>query len=323
MRFEVVLEDKYYLSDIVKSITLEDNLSEISYRAEITLELVNNLPGELAIGKNIRISGTPYGIGEMKPFLAFGIIWSRETRKSGAEELSLTIYDKSIYLKSEDEYLFQAGLTASDRLKRYLQDVKLPVGEIKNTGVKLSQKLYGAQSIYSMITEDLKETVAKGGDMYRVYMSPGGIALRKIGDNDKVFEFSTDTQNVFELTQSITLENLVSKVKVLGEAPDDMKSPVLAVITGDTSFGIMQKIIQEDDIQNKSEAEQKARLMLNTLDETFTFTTICIPQLRAGDLIKLNKMELIAVEVRHEFGQVGRTTITAGSKEYVRRTYYV
>lgn len=323
MRFEVVLEDKYYLSDIVKSITLEDNLSEISYRAEIILELLANLPRELAIGRNIRISGTPYGIGEMKPFLAFGIIWSRETHKAGAEELTLTIYDKSIYLKSEEEYLFQAGLTASDRLKRYLQDVKLPVGDIKNTGVKLAQKLYRAQSIYSMITEDLKETVAKGGDMYRVYMSPRGISLRKIGDNDKVFEFSTDTQNVFELTQSITLENLVSKVKILGEAVDDAKSPIVAVITGDTSYGNMQRIIQKDDNLNQSQAEEKARAMLNTLDETFTFTTIYIPQLRAGDLIKLTKMELIAVEVKHEFGQVGRTTITAGSKDYVRKRYYV
>jgi len=160
-------------------------------------------------------------------------------------------------------------------------------------------------------------------------MSPGGIELRKLGSNlgsnGKIYEFSTeeDKANIFEITQKRTLENMVSKVKVLGSAPDDMKSPVLATILGDTKYGIVQKILQDPDIENASEAEKKGRALLSGKEETFTFATLCIPQIRAGDKIKLNTMELLVYEVRHEIGESSRTTISAATEDYIRRMYYL
>ena len=321
MRYEVVYEDKYYLGELVRQIALEDSLGEIAYRGTVVLEYNDSYPQEISLGKNMRISGTPYNIPEIKPFLQ-GVIWEIESEWRTNKEITFTVYDRSIYLKSEEEYLFQTGLKASDRIKRYLTDLGLPISKIEDTKIKLDKTIYRAQEICAMIKEDLRATVAKGGDMYRLYMTPAGMELRKIGSNDKIYEFVTEGANIFEITQKRTLENLVSKVKVVGEAPDDMKSPVLKVVTGDTKYGVIQKIIQDDEIKNASEAEQKAKIFLSGSEETFTFTTICIPQIRAGDLIKLNTMNLIVCEVRHELTGVGKTTITCASKEYVKRNYY-
>ncbi len=331
MKVEVIYKDKYYLGELVRSITLEDSLDEIAYRAIVVLEYPKNFPTDtdISLGQDIRISGYLYGQEEFKPYLHNAVLWEIESNWQTHKELTFVIYDKCIYMKSEDEYLWQAGLTATKRIQKYLQDLGLRIGTLEDTKVKLPKTIYRAQSISSMVWEDLKATVAKGGEMYRLYMSPGGIELRKLGSNlgsnGKIYEFSTeeDKANIFEITQKRTLENMVSKVKVLGSAPDDMKSPVLATILGDTKYGIVQKILQDPDIENASEAEKKGRALLSGKEETFTFATLCIPQIRAGDKIKLNTMELLVYEVRHEIGESSRTTISAATEDYIRRMYYL
>lgn len=327
MKIEVIYKDKYYFGDLVKSITLEDSLDEIAYRAIVTLEYTKYFPRDIALGQDIRISGYLYGQHEFKPYLHNAVLWEIESNWQTHKELTLVIYDKCIYMKSEEEYLWQAGLTATKRIQKYLQDLGLKIGTLEDTKVKLPKTIYRAQSILSMVRDDLRVTVTKGGDMYRLYMSPNGVELRKLGSNlgsnGKTYEFSTEGNvNIFEISQKRTLENMISKVKVLGNAPDDMKSPLLATITGDTQYGVVQKILQDNDVDNVSEAKEKAKLLLSGKEETFTFTTICIPQIRAGDKVRLNTMELIVYEVRHEIGEVGRTTISAAREEYIRKVYY-
>lgn len=326
MNVEVIYQDKYYFGELLKSVSLEDSLDEIAQRAIVTLEYTKDLP-PLSLGQDIRISGYLYGQKEFKPYFHNAVLWEIESNWQTNKEITLILYDKCIYLKSEEEYLWPAGLTATKRIQKYLQDLGLKIGTLEDTKIKLPKTVYRAQSIASMIKEDLKATVMKGGDMYRVYMSPGGVELRKLksnlGSGGKIFEFSTENDvNIFEITQKRTLENMVSKIKVLGSAPDDLKSPIIAIVAGDTQYGVIQKILQDDDIENINEAKERAKLLLEGKEETFTFTTICIPQIQAGDQIKLNKMELIVYEVRHEFGKNGKSIISAAREEYIRKVYY-
>jgi len=403
-QYEVIYANKYRLGDFVKNITIEDNLGEISFRAVITLEYDESLPS-FSLGERIRISGTPYGMSEMKPILYYGILWDIESDWKGHKELILTVYDLSIYLKSEEEFLFQANTTASSRFKAYMRVTSLPLSTVEDTKIKLSKALYRAKPIYEMIRDDLKETVLKGGDFYRVYMSTQGMELRKIGQNKDVYVFETD-KNIENITQKRTIEGAVTRVKILGLAENDQLSPIKKVLDGDIQIGVIQKMIQEEVEQAEKSSENSeeykkalqeqiialdqagkfdeakkllqklagtekstagieeqiakmdqegkyddligllqkisksgtkdpstikktkdmtdvAKNMLQGPSEDFTFTTVDINTIRAGDIIRLNNMELYVCSVRHELGDTGRMTITAGSKDYVKRSFYI
>lgn len=322
-KYEFVLTNKYFLRELLEKITLEESLDEIAYRAMVKMAITPDFPG-IAPGQEARVSGVPMGGSSMVYLLHPGVVWECDSTTRGQKHLTATVYDKTIYIaKSEDEYLFPAGRTATQRLQQYASDWGIPLGQILNTGIPLAKAVYRAQPIWSMIMSDLKETVAKGGDMYRPRMTPDGLELFKLGSNKTVWVLEMD-QNVEEINQLRTLEGTVTKVKIIGNTEDDKRSPVLAVVTGETSkYGTLQRIITKDKDDSVSNATTKGKKMLCGVQETITVGGIDINTIRAGDKVQLNKMDLLVASVRHELGSPGHMTLTLAGSDYIRRRYYV
>ena len=347
-KYEVVLADRYYLRELVESIVLEDSIEEIAYRATIRLVVTPDMPA-VGPGQACRVSGIPFGGSSMVYLLHPGVVWECESETSGMKHMSMTVYDRTIYLaKSEDEYLLPAGQTASQRLKKYAADWGIPVGNIPETGIPLAKAVYRAQSIYSMIMADLKETVKKGGKMYRPRMTPNGLELFELGSNPVVWSFELD-QNVETLSQRRTLEGAATQVKVLGterkarevntsgmtleeigrkfgaEAGQqiELPSPVLAIEKGETSkYGTLQRVIQDSEIKTVAQAREAARRMLSGVQETFTVTAVDVNTIRAGEKVMLSGKELLVISVRHELGDPGHMMMELATPEYVQRRYY-
>lgn len=321
-KYEVVLANKYYLRELVESITLEESLDEIAYRATIRLVVTPDFPG-IAPGQEIRVSGIPFGGSSMVYLLHPGVMWEIESETRGLKHLTVTAYDKTIYLaKSEDEYLFPAGQTASQRLKRYAADWNIPLGALADTGVVLAKAVYRARTIWDMIMSDLKETVAKGGDMYRPRMTPNGLELVKLGSNQTVWVLETD-RNIEDLIQRRTLEGAVTQVKVLGHAEEDKRPPVLAIVKGETAkYGTLQRVISDEKIKTTAQAKTAGQKVLAGMQETFTVTAIDINTIRAGDRVRFNQLDLYVMSVRHELGSPGRMTLELASADYIRRAVY-
>ncbi len=321
-RYEVVLANKYYLRELLESITLEESLDEIAYRATIRLVVTPDFPG-VAPGQEIRVSGIPFGGSSMVYLLHPGVVWEIESETKGLKHLTVTAYDKAIYLaKSEDEYLFPAGQTAGQRLKRYVVDWSIPLGAVADTGVPLAKAVYRAQPLWNMIMSDLKETVAKGGKMYRPRMTPNGLELVELGTNKTVWVLEAE-QNIEELVQRRTLEGTVTQVKVLGHAEEDKRSPVLAIVKGETAkYGTLQRVISDEKIKTAAQAKTAGQKALAGMQETFTVTAIDINTIRAGDKVRLNQMDLYVMSVRHELGNPGHMTLELASADYIRRVVY-
>lgn len=335
MSYEVVLEDKHYLRELIESVSLTDSLDQISYEARIKLRVP---PSGLAIapGQTIRVSGVPHGGKEMVYLLNPGVVWECISSNRGSKSLSLVVYDRTIYLaKSEDEYLFSSGGTASQRLKKYAQDWQIKLASIPDTGKALSKATYRSQAIYNMIVTDLRETVKLGGEAYMPRMTPTGLELFKIGSNKTVWKLEA----LEGIDQHRTLEGTVTKVKVIGSTDSskpsnsrtsndknkaDPPSQFLAVETGEVSkFGTLQRIVQDEDVKTPADAKKLAKSMLTGLQETFTVNGLDINTLRAGDKVELNGMELIVMSISHELGEPGRMSLELGSYDYVKRRYYL
>jgi len=323
-KYEVVLANKYFLRELVENITLEDSLDEIAHRATVRLVVTTEFQQiGIAPGQEMRVSGVPFGGNAMVYLLHPGVLWDCESDAKGQKHLTATIYDRTIYLaRSEDEYLLPAGQTASQRLRRYAGDWNIPVASLPDTSVQLSKAVYRVQSIYKMIQADLKETVAKGGQMYRPRMTPNGLELFKLGSNQTVWVLEAN-QNAEEINQRRYLEGTVTRVKVLGSAPDDARSPVLALEKGEIAkFGTLQKVIQDSKITTAAAAKRAAKEQLSGIQETFSVQGIDINTIRAGDKVQLNNTGLIVTSARHELGSPGHMLLELASEGYIRRRYY-
>jgi hypothetical protein len=318
-KYEVVLDNKYYLRELVESITLEDSLDEIAMRATVRLAIIADFPG-ISPGQKIRISGPPFGGAGMEYLLHPGVVWECDSSNTVMKHLPVTIYDQTIYLaKSEEEYLFPAGQTATQRLQQYAADWEITLGRLEDTGIPLAKAIYRAQPIYSMIMSDLKETVKKGGDMFRPRMTPNGLELYRLGSNKTVWVL----ESVEEINQRRTLEGSVTKVKVLGNAPEEGRSPVLAVVVGETEkYGTLQKVISDSKITDAGAARSAGESVLSGIQETISVTGPDINTLRSGDRVQLNKMDLIATQVKHELGSPGHMTLVLAEEDLVKRRYY-
>ncbi|WP_136604673.1 XkdQ/YqbQ family protein [Paenibacillus dokdonensis] len=212
MSYEVVYQDKFYLRELIESITLKDSLDQISYQADIKMKITSDFPN-LEPGQDIRVSGVPFGGSDMVYLLNPGVVWDCDSSNKSTKHMSMTVYDRTIYLaESEDEYLLPAGQTASQRLRKYAADWGIKLSTIPDTSTKLKKAVYRSQAIYKMITSDLQETVKSGGDMYIPRMTPAGLELFKVGSNKDVWIL----ESIEETTQRRTLKGTITKVKVIG-----------------------------------------------------------------------------------------------------------
>ncbi|MTV47767.1 phage portal protein [Heliobacillus mobilis] len=350
-RYEVVLDNQWFLRELTQSITMEESLDEIAYRAVIKIVATSDFPG-IRNGQPIRVSGIPFDGKEMAYLLHPAVVWDIQSLNRGVKHITVTAYDLTIYLaKSDDERLFPAGQTASQRLSVYAEEWGIPLGQVADTGIPLARALYRPQSIWSMIQKDLQETVAKGGELFRPRMTPDGLSLIPIGANDVIWVLEAE-QNIEELGQHRTLEGAVTRVKVLGTkrgSPEvqintsgmslqdiaklstgegkqqEMPSPVLAVVDGDTAtYGTIQKVLQDSKIKSIADAQTAGEQVITKTGfiEMFTVRGIDINTIRAGDRVMLNSMELIVCSLQRECGTLGHLTLELASRDEIRRRYF-
>lgn len=322
-RYEVVLDNRYYLRELVESITLEESLDDIAYHADVRLVTTADFP-TITPGQDIRVSGMPFGGNVMQYLLQPGVVWECYSSFRGQKHLNVGVYDKTIYLsRSEDEYLFPAGQTATQRLKKYAGDWNIALAPgLADTKIPLAKAVYRVQSVYSMIRADLVDTVKKGGEMYRPRMTPKGLELYRIGGNSTIWALETE-QNLEEINQRRSLEGAITQVKVLGNAPEDKRSPVLALVKGETEkLGTLQKVLIDSKITSAGQAKTAGQKLLAGIQETVTVRGLDINTIRAGDKVSLNGWELLVTSVKHELGGPGHMSLELAGAELVRRRYF-
>ena len=327
MTYKVIVDDKYDITKLVETITLKDSLDQIAYQANIRLAVSasSGLPS-ISPGMAVRISGVPFGEKSMTHLLHPAVIWEVESSNSGTKRLSLTVYDRMIYLeKSEDEFLLPKDQTATQRLKTYAKEWKIPYATLPDTKTKLGKAVYRSQTIFSMIFADLKETAKSGGGMYHPRMTPGGLQLFQIGSNAKVYELD----RLIDLTQMRTLEGAVTKVKVMAASESgsgkEVPSKVLAIEqNGLEELGTLQKLVEDDQVKSTNAAKKLAKSHLTGIQETFTISAPDVNTIRAGDAVLLKGMKLIVMSVSRDLSAgPGTMTLELGTAELVKRRVYL
>lgn len=233
-KYEVVLQDKYFLRECIQKLSLEERLDEIAYCAKMTLAVPGDQFTGLPIikpGMKIRVSGTRFGESRFTYLIEPGVVWDVEIANKARRNWNLTVYDRLIYLaKSKDEYLWSEGQTATDRINKICTDWKIPISNIPAIEQKLAAATVRAKPIWGIIQDTLKETASKSGRLFTVRMQPDGLEIFELGTNKDVwiFEFGANLETV---SQKQTLSGAVTKVKILGKASKGKRTPVSSTAT--------------------------------------------------------------------------------------------
>ena len=327
-KYDVILQNKYFLRECIQSLSLEDSLSEIAYCAKCKLAVPGNqftgLPG-IKPGMEIRVSGTRFGESKYSYLIQPGVVWTVNIDNKARRNWDLTIYDRLIYLaKSDDQYLFEEGSTAASRIEQICSDWNIPVLSIPDTGVGLARDVVRAKSIWSIMQDQLKETAEKDGKLYTIRMQPDGLELFEIGSNKDpwVFEFPV---NLVSVSQKQTLDGAVTKVKVLGKGSKGELPPVESETSADTDkYGTIQKVVQYKKGTDADTTSKKANNMLGGIQETVTVESIDINTIRNGDKVLVEGWPdgLYVISVRHTCGSPGKMQMELASLEYIKRKFY-
>ncbi|KGO14291.1 XkdQ [Clostridium botulinum] len=317
---EIILKNKYKIQNLINSITLSEALDGIAYTLELQVTQTEELK-KIGISKGATIKMIDISADTNKFTVIFnGVVWTKNYSNKN-KEIHLTCKERTIYIeKSEDEYIFPAGQTATQRIKKYCLDWHIPCACLINTGVKLAKTKCRRESILSMMLKDIKETAQKGGNLYKLRMLDK-LNIIKLGSNNTIWRLEIVAQDIEETS---SLEGAVTQVKVLGKNDkDEAKSPVIGVYKKNINYGTLQKVVQDSKVTNGQQAKKKADLLFNTGEESVKVSCVKdINTIRSGDVVSLNGTRYYVIDITHKVANTEGMDITLGQWDYVKRRFY-
>jgi len=226
-----------------------------------------------------------------------GKIYNWAYKKSDKKNLTLTVYDALYPLqKSRDNRYYKAGSTAKSMIIDIFKSWSVPIGSIEGPDIAIGKKVFRSAYLSDMTLEILDDAKKKGGGKYIVKSRAGTVNVVKRGSNAEVYTFDEE-QNAFAVGDQLSIENLVTRVKVIGErqATSDANPVVQAVVDGKTDFGILQELYQRGGDETIEAAKKAAGDIISERgkpERTITVQLPDIPFIRKGDKVKIRAATL-------------------------------
>lgn len=288
---------KYDITPIKETLKVSDSDGELATMA--TLSFANVQVGSawlntlFSAGDVIQVQADN---GNGKKTVGTFTIWDKGYDSGNKKLLSVTAYDsKLIYLqKSEDVQFFEKGKTTEAIVSAICKAWGVSL-EFKYTSITHELKQWRGDKLAEMIIEVLDEVKAKTGKKYCMYSDNNKLVISERGKNTTVYEFAAK-KNAIATSSTVTLENLVTKVIIHSNSDEGVRSKLEATVTGDTSYGTLQRVIIRSDNTTLAESKKEANQMIKDDGkpvERFTIEAVDIPWIKKGDKINVSAGDMI------------------------------
>lgn len=281
---------QYNITNYIENLGWEENENEIAVRSSFTARNDNTSKGYLS---NIIKPGCLAGIfatdgGSLNKEVARGYVetWNI-SQQNGSNQLKCTCYDDLYKLqKSQDNIYFPEGTGTQSAIIGILNNWEIPLAAYQGPDVAHSKQKFNNKYLSDMILELLDDAVKKGERKCMIRAEEGRVSILPRGSNSTVYVFRED--NTKSVSESHSVANLVTRVKVLGKADDDGNSSVEATLNGLTQYGIRQRIYTRGTDQYLAAAQSAAQEILNekgNIERKMSVQSPDIPFIRKGDLV--------------------------------------
>lgn len=293
IRYRVVVMDEagnqYNIKDFIQNLGWEENEKEISVHSSFMTRNDSTSKGYLS---NIIKPGCLVGIfasdGVMDEEVARGYVetWN-PTEKNSGNDLKCTCYDELYKLqKSQDNRYYPSGTGTKLALQSIFDDWEIPQGDYKGPNASHGKTVCNNKYLSDIMLELLDDAAKRGEEKCMIRAEKGYVSVVPWGSNKSVYVFKVDNTQSF--SQSVSTENLITRVKVVGQADNDGKQSVNATLNGETQYGIRQRIYTRGSDETLSDANAAAQEILNgdgKIEKKMTVQGPDVPFVRKGDLV--------------------------------------
>ena len=289
----------YLLNDALIRLQWEEQISELAQRATLTVANFRIDDAYLMSLAKINCVIFIHGRwnGGSKTLLFEGTIWEWEYVSGTQKELTLTAYDRLIRLQqSKDFRYYSAGMTTQAILGDICSDWAIPLAYNWSRSIAHEKKVFNADRISNIIISLLEEVRQKTGHKYVAHFRDGKLQIAGQGINTDVYRF--DIENTVSTGDKLTINNLVTRVKVIGKQDDDGRAPVEAIVEGDTRYGILQEIVRHYGDKTLDAVKSEARALIDELgkpQETIQAKVPDLPFIRKGHAVEFCAGNLIGL----------------------------
>lgn len=294
IEYRVVVMDEagiqYNIKDYIQNLGWEENENEISVRSSFTARNDKTSKGYLS---GIIKPGCLVGIfatdgASLNEEVARGYVetWNPVEKNSG-NHLKCTCYDELYKLqKSQDNRYYPSGTGTKSAIQGIFDDWEIPQGDYKGPNASHGKTVCNNKYLSDIILSLLDDAVKRGEEKCMIRAAKGYTSVIPWGSNETVYVFKVDNTQSF--SQTISTANLITRVKVVGQADDDGKRSVDATLNGETQYGIRQRIYTRGSDETLSDAKSAAQEILSgegRIEKEMTVQSPDVPFVRKGDCV--------------------------------------
>lgn len=233
-----------------------------------------------------------------------GIVWEWEFTSSKQKEVDLMCYDHFIYSqRSKNNAYYSAGKSTKDIISDICSKNSIKLSYSYDS-ISHAKVLYKAQAISEQILRTLEDAKSKLKSNPVARYDKGTLTIGFQGQNKEVYVFNAD-ESAMSTNERITMDQLVTKVIVVGKEDDEGRQKVEATVNGKTEYGVLQEVVQRDSDGTIAQAREEAQKILDergTPKHIISVSAPDVPFVKKGDKVKIN-----AGSLNGEFAVLGIT----------------
>lgn len=291
---------QYDIKDYVENLGWEENENELSVRSSFTVKNDNTSRGKLSSlikpGCLICIFASDGRSFEEEVARGFVETWNPQSKNRG-DTLQCTCYDMLYQLqKSQENRYYPSGTGTQSIITGLLQDYEIPTKAYHGPNVTHGKLKYSSSYVSDILRDVLEDATKKEAGNYLLQGKNGSVEVVKRGSNPIVYVFQEDT--IESISVSMSMGDLVTRVRVIGQAEDEDNSRIEATLNGLTKYGIRQRIYRRGSDESLADAQSAAQEILKeqgTVKQEITLSSPDVPFLRKGDLV------YVMTEVSHDY----------------------
>lgn len=288
-----VIDEKgqqYNIKDFIQNLGWEENEKEISVRSFFTAKNDQTSKGYLSSiikpGCLIGIFATDGQALDEEVARGYVETWN-PVEKNGGYSLKCVNYDGLYKLqKSQDNRYFPSGTGTKSAIQGIFDDWEIPQGDYNGPNASHGKTVCNNKYLSDIILEFLDDAAKRGEKKCIIRSVKGYTSVIPRGSNKTVYVFRVD--NVQSIGQTIDTANLITRVKVVGQADDDGKRSVEATLNGLTEYGIRQRIYTRGSDETVGDAQSAAQEILDNegkIQKEMKVQSPDVPFIRKGDLV--------------------------------------
>lgn len=293
LKYRLVVMDEngaqYNIKDFIQNLGWEENDQEIAVRLSFTSRNEETRKGYLSsiIKPGCLVAVFVSDGVSVEEEVARGYVetWN-PVEKNGGSNLKCTCYDELHKLQeSQDSQYYPSGTGTKQAIQGIFDAWGIPQGDYAGPNAAHGKLVYNNRDLSYILLDLLDDAAKKGEGKCILRASKGKTQVIPRGSNKDVYVFGVDNSQSFSQTISMAK---VTRVKIIGQADNEGKQAVEAVLDGQIGYGIRQKVYVRGSDENLADAAAAAQEILDQegrQERTMKAQGPDVPFIRKGDLI--------------------------------------